>query len=124
MSPVAGRDAAVDPHRADDVCMHAIQGGPDPVSCDLGDMPVTHKPRRRVRAAFTAHPRQLPAVWLVVACFGVSLLAGAAAARAVVTGLAQFVGTVAAMPAGVLTFIVVSALALVLTARLDDALSR
>ena len=82
----------------------------DPQRADVGNMP--------------ERSRQLPAVWLVLACFGVSLLAGAAAARAVVVGLAQQVGTVAALPAGVLTFVVVSALALVLTARVDHALSR
>jgi hypothetical protein len=70
----------------------------------------------------TERSRQLPAVWLAFACYGLALLAGLAVARVVVTGLAQHVGTAAAMPAGVLTFIVVSALALVLTARLDDAL--
>ncbi|UGS35006.1 hypothetical protein [Capillimicrobium parvum] len=64
---------------------------------------------------------RLPAVWLVLACFGLALTLGMVVARAIVTALAQTVGTVAALPAGVLGFVVVSAAALVLTARLDAA---
>lgn len=66
-------------------------------------------------------PRQLPAVWLVVACFGLSLTLGLVVAHAVVSALAAGVGAAAALPAGLMSFIVVSAVALVLTARLDAA---
>jgi hypothetical protein len=65
---------------------------------------------------------QLPAVWLVFACFGLALTLGMVAARSIVTELAPAVGTVAALPAGILGFVVVSAAALVLTARLHAAL--
>lgn len=66
-----------------------------------------------------AHP--LPSVWLVVACFALALTLGTAVAHRVVTLLAAEVGTVAALPAGVLSFVVVSAVSLVATARLDAA---
>lgn len=66
-------------------------------------------------------PRPLPPVWLVLACFGLALALGTIVAQRVVTALAAEVGTVAALPAGVLAFVVVSAVALVGTARLDAA---
>jgi len=66
-------------------------------------------------------PRPLPAAWLVLSCFALSLTLGVVVARTVVTMLAVHVGTVAALPAGILSFVVVSAVALVLTARLDAA---
>jgi hypothetical protein len=63
----------------------------------------------------------LPPVSRALLGFAAALLLGAYAAVQAVSLVGSHVGTLAAVPLGLLTFIVVSAVALVLAARLDAA---
>jgi hypothetical protein len=74
------------------------------------------------RAMENHHP--LPTLGRVVSALMLSLLLALAAAVQVVQSLGSVVGTVAALPLGLLVFVVLGAVSLVLTARLDERWNR
>jgi hypothetical protein len=66
----------------------------------------------------------LPTAGRAVSAITLSLVLALAAAAQVVQSVGSTVGTVAALPLGLLVFVVLAALSLVLTARLDDRWNR